>query len=492
MTGYLKRLVSSLGAYQFANVISKILAVLLLPVYTGKIPPGGYGIVETLATFVIFVSIVVRFGIIEAFLRFYYADTDPARRDALVRRSALFLLATTTLACIILVIPAGPLSTLVTSERVPSAFRFSVLGVWAFTNLELAQAVLRVDERLRAYATANVCNVLLTVAGSVVLVVGLNSGYQGLLIANYCSSTIVLFGLWWTLRERLLGPDGRRVVAESFRALFRFGLPTVPAEASVYALSVVDRQYIIHQHGAGAAGRYAIAIKIAGAIVFIVQAFQYAWPPLAYSVQDDAQAARLYGLVTTYYALVTGWVVAGLTLEARYIIRLLAPHAGYYESYRAVPWVSLGWALYGLWVVLLVIAGRAQVTRRNFPAALVGLVVNIVLLLVLVPRYGIAGGGIALCGAYVAMLGVMHLLVRRAFPVSFEWRRLAHLVLVAGGLAVAGDLLLPTSGFVGLALRAIVFALIPVVLLATGFLHRAELRRGWELFGGLRRAVRPA
>ena len=483
MAAYLKRLLGALGAYQIASVLQKLLAVLLLPVYTGRIAPGGYGIVETLATFVIFVSIVARFGIIESFLRYYFVDEDPARRDALVRRSALFLVATTTVACIVLVIPAGPLSRLITSEHVPGAFRVAVLGIWSFTNLELAQAVLRVDERLRAYAVVNSINVVVTVAASLVLVLGLGKGYLGLLIANYGTSTLVLFGLWWHLRKRLLRGT---TAAESFRTLFRFGLPTVPAEASVYALSVLDRQYIVHSQGAASAGRYAIAIKVAGAITFIVTAFQYAWPPLAYSITDDAQAARLYALVTTYYALITGWVVAGLALEDRFIIRVLTPHPGYFGSYRAIPWVSLGWAMYGLWVVLLVVAGRAKVTRRNAPAAFVGLVVNVLLLILLVPRYGIAGGGLALCGAYVAMLGVMHLLIRRAFPVRFEWRRLAQLAAVMGGLAVAGDLLLPTSGLGGFATRTLVFLAIPAVLWLTGFVHRAELDEGLAAFRRLR------
>ncbi|MGH2861954.1 MAG: lipopolysaccharide biosynthesis protein [Solirubrobacteraceae bacterium] len=483
MAAYLKRLLGALGAYQIASILQKLLAVLLLPVYTGRIAPGGYGIVETLATFVIFVSIVARFGIIESFLRYYFIDEDPARRDALVRRSALFLVATTTVACIVLVIPAAPLSRLITSEHVPAAFRVSVLGIWSFTNLELAQAVLRVDERLRAYALVNSINVVVTVAASLVLVIGLGKGYQGLLIANYGTSTLVLLALWWHLRQRLLRGSA---AAERFRTLFRFGLPTVPAEASVYALSVLDRQYIVHSHGAAAAGRYAIALKVAGAIAFIVTAFQYAWPPLAYSVTDDAQAARLYGLVTTYYSAVTGWLVAGLALEDRFIIRVLTPHPGYFGSYRAIPWVSLGWAMYGLWVVLLVVAGRAKITSRNFPAALVGLLVNVVLLILLVPRYGIAGGGIALCGAYVAMLGVMHVLIRRAFPVSFQWRRLLQLAVVMGGLAVAGDLLLPRTGLGGFAARAAVFLAMPVVLWLTGFVHRAELDQARDLLRSLR------
>ena len=161
--------------------------------------------------------------------------------------------------------------------------------------------------------------------------------------------------------------------------LLRFGLPTVPAEASVYALSIVDRYYIYHDRSPTLAGLYSIAVKLAGAVAFIVRAFQYAWPPLAYSVTDDAEAARLYGLVTTYYVFVAGWVVAGLALLGRWVLRLLAAPS-FFDAYKALPWVALGWALYGLWVVFLVIAGRAKVTTRNFPAALAGLVANVVLL----------------------------------------------------------------------------------------------------------------
>ncbi len=470
MSSYLKRLVSSLGAYQVADVVSKFMAVLLLPVYTRYIAPSAYAEIQLLANTVIFVSILVRFGIIEAFLRYYFADTDQQRRDALARRSIWFLVLTTTIVSAALAAASSPLSKLVLSHHDPQTFLVAVLGLWSFTNLELAYALLRVDERLRVYATASLTNVVLTIASSVILVVALKDGARGYLLGNYGSSTVVLLALWWTMRARL---RPARASVDSYRTLMRFGLPTVPAEISVYALNVVDRYYIYHERSPSLAGLYSIAINIAGAVAFIVRAFQYAWPPLAYSVSDDRQASRLYGLVTTYYVLVAGWVVAGLALEGRWVLRLLAAHS-FFGAYRALPWVSLGWAMYGLWVVFLVIAGRAKVTRRNFPAALAGLVANVVLILVLVPPLGIAGAGIALCGAYVAMLTVMHLLTRQAFRVAFEWRRLAQLCVVMGGFAVAGDLLLPTHGAVGFIGRAAVFAAIPPVLLLTGFAHPQE------------------
>jgi O-antigen/teichoic acid export membrane protein len=219
-----------------------------------------------------------------------------------------------------------------------------------------------------------------------------------------------------------------------------------------------------------------------------VRAFQYAWPPLAYSVTDDIEASRLYGLVTTYYALVAGFVVAGLALFSRWLVRLLAAPQ-YHDAYKALPWVALGWALYGLFVVFVSIAGRAKVTTRNFPAALAGLASNVVLLVLLVPRLGLAGAGVALCGAYAVMLTVLHFLTRSLFSVAFEWRRLAQLAIVMGAFAAAGDLLLPTHGIGGLASRAAALIAIPAVLYLTRFAHAAEIRQLRVLAARARTAI---
>jgi O-antigen/teichoic acid export membrane protein len=280
---------------------------------------------------------------------------------------------------------------------------------------------------------------------------------------------------------------------ETHRVLFSFGLPTVPAEASVYALSIVDRYYIFH-HGASGprlAGLYSIAVKLAGAVAFIVRAFQYAWPPLAYSIESDRDAARLYSLVTTYFALATGAVVVAATLLGRWLVRVLPSH--YFSAHAALPWLALAWTLYGLYQVMLVITGRARATRRNLPAAALGLAVNVGLLLLLVPAggagLGIAGAGIALCGAYAAMLAAMYVLTRNLLAVRFEWRRLAQLAALLAAVAVSGELLLPRSGAAGFALRALWLALVPALLLITRFFEPRELASARGLLRDGRRRV---
>jgi O-antigen/teichoic acid export membrane protein len=486
--GYLKRLLATGAAYQFGDIVAKGIALITIPLYTRHISPAGYGAASSLLTAVILASIFLRVGVGEAFIRFYFDDEDVARRDRIARTATATVAWTTTLAALLAVVFAGPLSRLILGYHDPLLLDCATVGLWAFTNLEMAYAQLRVDERARAYVFASGANVALTVIFTVALVVVAGEGARGLLLGNFGASAIVVLGLWWVLRRRF----SLRVHWPDLRAMLRFGLPTVPADASVYALQVADRLYLFRGYSHAAAGNYSVALQFATVVFVMVRGFQYAWPPLAYSIESDAQASRLYSLVTTYFLLATGVVVVAVALLGRWIVRLLAAPQ-YFGAHAALPWLALAWTLYGLYQVMIVITGRAKVTVRNLPAAGAGLVVNVALLLVLVPRsglnLGIAGAGIALCGAYVAMLVVMHLLTRRLFAVGFQWRRLALLAAILGGVAVSGELLLPTSGFAGIALRILWLALVPVLLLLTRFFADDERSQARALLADARRRV---
>jgi hypothetical protein len=75
----------------------------------------------------------------------------------------------------------------------------------------------------------------------------------------------------------------------------------------------------------------------------------------------------------------------------------------------------------------------------------------------------------------------MYLLTRSLFRVGFEWGRLLSLVAILAGVAVSGELLLPTHGLTGLALRVLWLALIPALLALTGFFAPRERERAREL-----------
>jgi O-antigen/teichoic acid export membrane protein len=275
--------------------------------------------------------------------------------------------------------------------------------------------------------------------------------------------------------------------------MVRFGLPTMPAELSLYSLSFIDRIIIVHLAGLGKAGLYAIAVKFAQAVQVVVRGFQLAYPPLAYSIKDDGEAARVYALVLSWFLAICSFIVVGMWLFSRQIVDLLAAPQ-YFQAHEAVGLISTGVMLYALYFVLVVVIGRTGRTEYSFPATVAGTIVNIILNLVLVPPLGIVGAGLALVASYLVLLGVMYVFSQRLFPVSYEWGRVSQVAAVAIAVTLAGELLLPTEGIAAWLTRGAALAAYPLLLWVTRFPRPDEREAIKELMrpGALAERLRAA
>ncbi len=468
MLDYLRRLATTGFAYTAASVASKVLAVLLLPLYTRYLTTADYGQAELLFSTVVAASIVIRLGLIEALLRFYYLPGERGDRVIATGFGALFW--TTTVAAVVALPFASQIGDLISGDPLdPVLVRIAIGGLWVLTLYEYMVTLFRLDERAKAYFAFTIGNVLLAIPLTVTLVVGLDAGAEGLLLGSYLAGLPFLLWLIWAERKRLsLRPE-----RELLRRMFRFGLPTMPAEISIYSLAFIDRIIISHALGAAQLGLYALAFKFSQAIQVVVRGFQLAWPPLAYSIRDDEDARRAYAVVVTAFTALCGFIVVGMWLEARWIVRLLAAPE-FFDSYEAIGPLALGAALYGVYLALVVILGRTGKTEYNFPVTIVATIVNVALNLILVPAWGIVGAGVALIVSYLIVIVLIYGVSRRIFPIPWQWGRLAVVVGAGVVLVAAGDLLLPTEGAAGFLSRLAVFALYPVVLWFGGAINRDE------------------
>ncbi len=351
--------------------------------------------------------------------------------------------------------------------------RIAIFGLWVFTMFEFLTALFRIDERAKAYFAFTVSNVLVTIPVTVWLVVGEDKGASGLLWGQYGTGAVFLAGL-------VIAQRGRLAVIPDFallRRMLRWGLPTMPAELSLYSLNFIDRVLIVRLVGLGDAGLYSLSVKFAQAVNVLVKGFQLAWPPLAYSIQDDDEARRAYAVIVTWFVSLTTFVVAGMWLLSRWIVRALAAPE-FFDSYKTIGLVSTGVMLYALYLVLVIVLGRTGRTEFNFPATGAGMLVNIGLNLALLPSMGIVGAGVSLVAAYAVVLVLMYLFTQRLFPVPYEWVRLAQAVGLAALLVTAGEVFLPTSGIGGLAGRTALWLAYPLLLYMTGFLNAGGARGG--------------
>ncbi len=474
MFEHLRRLATTGAAYTAASVLSKLIAVFLLPVYTAYLTPEDYGSAEIMIAWLIAISIVVRFGVIEAILRFYYLAGE--RPDSVVRTGFASLFWTTTAAALVALPFAAQISELLLERNEPGLVRLAILGLWQLTLWEYALTLLRLDERAREYFTFTIAAVLGTIPVTVALVVGTDLGAQAILLGNFGTGVLFLFWRLWVERRRL----GFGVEVGLLRRMARFGLPTMPAELTLYSLNFIDRVLFVWLlgplPGAAAAGLYAIAVKFANGMQVLVRGFHLAWPPLAYSIQDDDEARNAYALIVTWFVAVCSFAVIGLWLLAPWLTEALTDER-FHEAHEAVGPLAAGTALYAVYLVLVIILGRTGRTELSFPATVAAVVVNVGLNLLLIPDHGIIGAGVALMVSYVVVVALMHAITRRLFYVPYEWARLALAVGLAAALVAVGELAVPQDGLGGLALTLILCAAYPAGLYALRFLSPEERER---------------
>ncbi len=219
----IKRLGKHSAIYGLGGLIQRVVAVLLLPLYTRYLSPSDYGAIEALVALSAVIFALLRAGIQSSFFRFYFDSEDEVRRLTVVRTSFWFTMGTATLALVAGIAFAEPIAQwLYGSDEHVNLVRAAFVGLWASMNYEQLTALFRVEERSVSYAIASLTNVLLTVGATILLVVVLDQGPLGVLVGNF-SGTLAVYAVLLAYRRTQLGLEFDRDV---FRRMTAWGCPS--------------------------------------------------------------------------------------------------------------------------------------------------------------------------------------------------------------------------------------------------------------------------
>jgi O-antigen/teichoic acid export membrane protein len=460
--------------YGLGGLVSRVLAVLLLPLYTRYLSPAEYGAVETLVAMTAVLAILLRAGISSAFFRFYFDSTDEAHRVRVVRTSFWFTLATSTAGLVAGAALAEPISNALfgTDERT-WLVRAAFVALWAQMNYDQLTSLFRVEERSVSFVLATLANILITVGATIGFVVALRWGATGVVVGNF-TGTLCVYAVLLACRRYQLGLEFSR---DLLREMNRFGWPLVPSALFLWATNFSDRLFLVKLDGADEVGLYSIGVRVASALVLLLTAFRLAWPAFAYSIEDDTQARRTYGFVLTYLVFAASWLALALSLCSPWIVHLLTT-SEFYSASRVVAPLAFAAVAFAGYIVMAIGVGRSRRTQFNWVVTGAAAVVNVALNLILIPPYGMMGAAIATVAAYATMFLGMTWWSQRIYPVPYQWRRVATLVGAAVALTVLGKLL-----DVPLALAVVLSVAYPLVLLPLGFYLPAERHRLLGLVG---------
>jgi O-antigen/teichoic acid export membrane protein len=468
--------------YGLGSVLVQAASFILLPLYTHCLTPAEYGALEVLNRFGEFVVVFLLFGgIRQAALAFHGQSDNGAERQRVIGTTVV-LVATTALAggCLMMFF-AGPLSR---TLGVGSSTLVR-LAVWAMI-LDGMNFVLLVGPQARHepvfFVTLTATQFLLRVGCSIVFVVGLGWGIEGVLLAAVITAAVhalVLAG-----HQLLVG--GGRPDWPQLRAMTRFAVVFLPGGLAFFLLNHGDRFILREYAGLAEVGTYALGYKLAlGVVLFSRASLGTVWNARLYAAARTPDAPRLFGRVFTRCLAAYLWGGIALCLFQDEVVAFLAG-GPYAVAARVIAPVVLA---YFFLTAADLMDGAFYICRRPGLKTLVALAsttLTCLLYFTLIPRYGAMGAALATLLGFVFHAGLSLVVSQRVFPVRYEKRRLVAMLVLALGLWL-GSRSLPVAPW-AMVLKGLCWLALPGLVWVAGLIAPDEKR--WVLSVGWRLVMR--
>jgi O-antigen/teichoic acid export membrane protein len=271
-------------------------------------------------------------------------------------------------------------------------------------------------QRTAAFNLFEVANKVLTFLALVVWLVLLGGGAPG--AAVLFAAMAVIFGTASALYCGRLVPFAPRFDRALFAEMIRYGSRVYLSCLLAFLVIRSDMLLVNYFLGTGEAGVYSIAVQIADTILLLpVTIGMILLPRIAGTAEErqDEVTAR----VLRHTALLLGGLCVAAAVAVGPVVHLLYGRA-FEGAILATRLLLPGILALGLNGVLMNHFGGRGMPPVTAWSPLLGLIVNVALNLVMVPRYGIAGASLTSSLAYGLMFAVSLAAFRRGGRVGFR------------------------------------------------------------------------
>lgn len=472
--GHISFLLKHSTIYGIGNLLSKVVAFLLLPLYTRYLSPESYGILELVDVTIGMIGIVVGVGVTEALSRFYYDQKDGAERRAVISTGYGVVTAMAVVSVLVLSYGSELFAVLILeSAGHATLFTISFLSLGLGIITDVAQVYFRLLHKSTHYIAISLANLIIGVLLNILFIAYLEYGVIGIFYASLL--TRLLVGVPVTVY--VLKKVGIRFQWSLAKEMVAFSVPLIPAALASTAVAYSDRYFINYFLTLAETGIYGLGRKIGSMIhLLITVPFLLVFLPRRFEIAHEEGAKEVFGQVFYYYLLTMLFIGLGLSVMADIVIAMMTTT----EFYPAADFVPLA-------VLTMIILGAkyhfefgilySKKTRYYMYIYMVSGGVHLASNWFFVKAIGLWGAMYASLLAQLLTTGLVYLVGQRLFPINFGlWKSLKALVAACAIYAVSTYPLHLDTGLM-IVYKFMLVASFPVVLAIFGLISKDEIFR---------------
>lgn len=393
------RLVGQSTTYLIGSALVSLSGVISFPIWTRIFSQSQYGEIALVAVTITLMESIAKLGLQHSALRFYPSYVQEEETQRKTYYSTLFF------GSIAFAMIGASLIFFFGAMFLPSSGNMRlIVSVIAFvvgSNGTLT-TFLRAKQSVVTWNLVNVVRRFGSFAVSLAIVLLLFRSATGF----YLGVLVVEIGIWVVLSRKLFVEESVGMGATSYTFLseaVKYGLPLVLFEFVKNILSLGDRYLIKLYLGYQAVGLYSAGYNLCTYVVDIISSpLRLAIMPILFSTWEKKGKVGCEKLVSdalNIYFMVAIPMFFGLNVLGKEIMQLAAGPK-FLEAYKIIPYVSGGLVINGVFFIW----GASLYIKKETLVLLIisatATTINLVLNVILIPRFGLTGSAGATLVAY--------------------------------------------------------------------------------------------
>lgn len=394
-----KQLATDTILFGISTFGSKILLLLLTPLYTAVLLTEEYGIADLINATVNLIYPIITLAITDATLR-YALDKDCSKRAVLGNSVIIIILS------VLLLMAFYPVITMMNAEIAVqlSKYWWYFIVTYALYNLHLCFAnFIKGMGKTKLFAIQGIVQTVTVTVCNIYFLLITKTGLQG-----YLLSIIIGYAVPMVLMLFVGGIFKYLITFKLEKALLfdmlKYSVPMIPALLA-WSINININKYMLigmlpSGEGLSAVGIFNVANKIPSLLTAILSVFTQAWQLSAISHVSDSDESTFYTKI--YRAMhIVSLMVCLLIIPFSKIASKILFDPSYYSAWQYIPFLTLS-AFFSCLCAFLSSAFRAyKKTGKLFISVMIGAAVNIILNLILINTIGVVGVSIATASSFI-------------------------------------------------------------------------------------------
>jgi O-antigen/teichoic acid export membrane protein len=404
--------------YLSADVATKSLGFISIPIFTRLFTQEDYGIVAIFASYVGIMTVILSLNSYTAVGRYYYEKTDDF--GEFVGTTFIFTGLILCISVIIYILFYQQINNLI---KLPGLLSTYLIFTCLFAIIQsIYTQILVPQKKSKELAIINVLNGYIGFAIAVLFVYLLKENrYLGRIWATLLIGFI--FSIYYIKKINKYLKFNFKI--EHIKYIANYSIPSIPHSLSGVILDQFDRIMINNIINTASAGLYSLGYNIGMLLLMVNGSILTAFVPDFIKFLDNKEYNRLDVLMGKVFSI--GTIAAlGLVLFAREIVMVLVD-VKFHEALKVVPIVVIGYVFHEMYFMYGMYPGYKKKTIYTSIVTLSAGSLDVVLNAMFIPKYGYIAAAYTTLVSYFAMFVMAwimskYILKQRVSPLWLFWK----------------------------------------------------------------------